>query len=258
MGLLDRILGKGGARASSAIFARVPDDTVVYAIGDIHGRLDLLEDLEAHIRRDATGRKARQRLIVCLGDYVDRGYHSCGVIEHLMASPPEGFTRVCLKGNHEAFMLRFLTDPSIAQSWFANGGLETMMSYGVALPGGGGMDVAAIERVQADFARKLPEDHRRFIDALPLVHREGDYLFVHAGIRPGIPVADQDPEDLMWIRADFLDDDSDHGLVVIHGHTVVSEPEERVNRIGIDTGAYATGQLTALVMERDERAFLST
>lgn len=257
LGLIDRILGRPETQATAQPAARVPDGTVVYAIGDVHGRLDLLESLEARIVRDAAARPAGRRAIVCLGDYVDRGYESRGVVEHLMADPPGGFERVCLKGNHEAFMLRFLEDTGIAGSWFANGGIETLMSYGVDIPPGGA-DPAGAESIRDDFERRLPAAHRDFLDALPLVHREGDYLFVHAGIRPGVTVAEQTPDDLMWIRGEFLNDPRDHGVLVVHGHTVEPEPQVRANRIGIDTGAYATGRLTALAMEGGERDFLST
>lgn len=257
MGLIDRILGRAEAPLPSESAGRVPDGTVVYAIGDVHGRLDLLAALEVRIRQDADTRAAGRRVIVCLGDYVDRGYESRGVIEHLMAPPPDGFERVCLKGNHEDFMLHFLDDASVGGSWFANGGVETLMSYGVELPAGGA-DPARAETIRDELSARLPAEHRAFLEALSLVHREGDYLFVHAGIRPGVSVADQDPHDLMWIRGDFLNDPRDHGLVVVHGHTVEPEPQVRANRIGIDTGAYATGRLTALVLEGSAREFLGS
>lgn len=247
----------GRARAEPAADYAVPPDTTVYAIGDVHGRLDLLRDLEARIADDANGRDAKRRVIVYLGDFVDRGYESRGVVDHLIAGGPDGFERKLLMGNHEEYLIRFLRDPSVGPSWMANGGIETMMSYGVET---GAMHNAEqdIARVQADFRSALPDEHREFLSSLPVEHREGGYLFVHAGIRPGVALDDQDPEDLMWIRGEFLDDTRDHGVVVVHGHTVVDDPVDRPNRIGVDTGAYATGRLTAVVLSDTARDFIST
>lgn len=231
-----------------------PRDTVVYAIGDIHGRIDLLEDLEGKIVRDAAGRPESRRVIVYLGDYVDRGYQSREVIDHLLASGPEGFERVFLRGNHEEFLVGFLADSAGARSWLSNGGVETLMSYGVEVS----MSEADAPRLQADLKRALPDTHRAFLESLPSLHREGDYVFVHAGIRPGIDLEDQTTDDLHWIRSDFLDDTRDHGAVIVHGHTVVEDPVNRANRIGVDTGAYATSCLTAVVLSGHDRDFLST
>lgn len=235
----------------------VPDGTTVYAVGDIHGRLDLLQELEDRIVADAARRDGARRVLVYLGDYVDRGYESRGVIEHFLAGGPPDFERVFLMGNHEDYMLRFLSDPSVARSWFANGGIETLMSYGVVAGGVGGTDADAA-RVQAEFRDAVPETHRTFIAGLPVSHREGDYLFVHAGIRPGVELEKQDPEDLKWIRSDFLNDKRDYGLVVVHGHTVEDKPVDRPNRVGIDTGAYATSRLTSVVLTGATREFIST
>lgn len=248
-----RKLFSRGADETGAAYA-VPDDTVVYAIGDVHGRIDLLEDLERKIQRDAEGRGASRRVIVYLGDFVDRGYQSRDVIDHLLAPGPAGFERVFLQGNHEEFLLRFLEDSSVARSWFANGGIETLMSYGVEVS----MAVADSSRVQADFKGAFPPSHRQFLESLPDMHREGDYVFVHAGIRPGVALDDQDPEDLRWIRGEFLDDNRDHGAVIVHGHTVEDDPVDRPNRIGVDTGAYATSRLTCVVLEGRARDFLAT
>jgi len=231
-----------------------PDDTVVYAIGDVHGRLDLLESLEQKIQNDARGRTEPRKVIVYLGDFVDRGYQSREVLDHLLGPGPAGFERVFLQGNHEEFLLRFLNDSSIARSWFSNGGLETMMSYGVQVS----MSASDTSRVQADFKSALPDAHRAFLEALPSMHQEGDYVFVHAGIRPGVALDAQDPEDLRWIRSDFLEDTRDHGAVIVHGHTVVENPVNRPNRICVDTGAYATSELTCVVLHGYEREFLST
>lgn len=231
-----------------------PDGTLIYAIGDVHGRLDLLTDLERMIVRDADGRDAHRRLIVYLGDYVDRGYETRGVLDHLLDEGPAGFERVFIKGNHEAFLLRFLEDSSVARQWFSNGGIETLMSYGVE----SSMDANQASRVQSEFRHAFPDAHRDFLAAMPVLHREGGYAFVHAGVRPGVALDEQDPDDLLWIRGEFLDDPSDHGVVVVHGHTVVDHPVDRPNRIGVDTGAYATGHLTCVVLQGHERMFLET
>ena len=236
---------------------RVPDGTIVYAIGDVHGRVDLVQTLEQRIVEDAGTRDATRRVIVYLGDFVDRGYESRAVIEHLLESEIDGFERVFLMGNHEEYMIRFLEDSSKARGWFANGGIETLMSYGV-IAGGSGATATDLARVQSEFRAALPDNHKAFLAGLPVMHREGDYLFVHAGIRPGVAIDDQDPEDLRWIRSDFLEDKRDYGVVVVHGHTITEHPVDRPNRIGVDTGAYASSRLTCAVLMGDRREFMST
>ena len=236
-----------------------PAGTRVYAVGDIHGRKDLLDRLLAMILRDSQRSRAGRRLIVFLGDYVDRGPQSKAVVETLLAGPPPvphwaGFRWLCLKGNHEHAMLRFLDDLSIGRAWLANGGLATIEDYA----GEDRLDEADLAELQALLRRHLPEGHATFLAGLPLSHVEGDYLFVHAGIRPGVPWDLQQPNDLMWIRSEFLSSSADHGKMVVHGHSIVKAPESRRNRIGIDTGAFASGHLTALVLEGAERRFLTT
>ena len=201
--------------------ACVPDGLLVCAIGDIHGRLDLLHELEALLVRHAETRPETRRLIVCLGDYVDRGYQSRELIDHLLAAPPAGFERICLLGNHEEFLLRFIESPADGPVWLANGGRETLMSYGVTLPSGTASD-DDIARARADFLTALRARHLGFLRALEPYHVEGDYLFVHAGIRPGRPLAGQQTGDLLWIREPFLNSGADHGHIVVHGHTVWS------------------------------------
>ncbi len=235
----------------------VPPGSCVYAIGDVHGRLDLLETLEEQIVADAERRGAARNVVVYLGDYVDRGFDSFGVIERLMDQPLTGFERVHLKGNHEDFLLRFLDDQRVGPIWMANGGLETLVSYGVRLQYG----MPQAERLttaQVGLREKLPATHLEFLRGLGLTHMEGDYLFVHAGIRPGIELAAQQPEDLLWIREEFLHDESFHQKVVVHGHTPTQGPEVFANRIGIDTGAFATGCLTCLALEGGARDFIDT
>lgn len=237
--------------------ARVADDARVYAIGDIHGRADLLAELHGRIRADAAAHPAARRAIVYLGDYVDRGPDSRGVVETILEAPLEGFDAVRLRGNHEDLMLEFLDDVAGAVNWFFNGGLATLSSYDVEPRTGAGASRPAHE-LQQKFRRALPARHLAFFRDLAVHHREGDYLFVHAGIRPGVALDDQDPHDLIWIRDAFLASREDHGFVVVHGHSIRPEPEDTGNRIGIDTGAYATGVLTCLVLQGGERRYLRT
>ncbi|MCZ6587076.1 MAG: metallophosphoesterase [Alphaproteobacteria bacterium] len=250
--------GRHRKRDSSVpTLSSVPAGTVVYAIGDIHGRLDLLQRLEAKIQHDAAGLGADRRLIVCLGDYIDRGDNSYGVIEHLLQEPPESFERICLTGNHEAYLVRFFDDSTVAAAWLDNGGRETLLSYGVPPPARPDHDGAS-EALQTELLACLPPSHEAFLRTLALSHREGDYLFVHAGVRPGVPFDRQDPHDLIWIREEFLNDGRDFGAVVVHGHSIRLEPDNLTNRIGVDTGGYATGRLTCVVLWGNERRFLST
>ncbi len=228
----------------------VPDGLRVYAIGDVHGRADLLEELYDAIARDAARARGQAGVIVHLGDYVDRGAWSRAVLERLLAPPPGGMARICLKGNHEALMLDFLAGRDHSGLWLANGGIDTLRSYGVSGQGGEGLRRA--------LAARLPAEHHAFLAGLPLSHRVGDYHFCHAGVRPGVPLACQSEADLLWIREEFLDSGADFGAVVVHGHTVTRDPVERANRIGIDTGAYATGRLTCLVLSGRGRAYLTT
>jgi serine/threonine protein phosphatase 1 len=229
----------------------IPAGLAVYAIGDIHGRSDLLDRLHEAILADAAGRPAVGRRIVYLGDYIDRGEDSAGVIDRLVEEPLPGFDAVHLCGNHEDFLLRFLVDERIAPHWLHNGGDATLASYGVPIESDWG-------RMQRNLLRALPRRHLAFLENLALSHEVGDYLFVHAGIRPGLPLDWQRREDLLWIRNEFLTATAPHGRIVVHGHSIAHEPEFRSNRIGIDTGAYMTGRLTCLVLERSEQLLIQT
>ena len=235
----------------------VPPGTRVYAVGDVHGELPALIRLVAMIREDAVGSTAERRVLIFVGDYVDRGLESRGVIDFLLANPAPGFESVFLRGNHESWMAAFLDDARAGAQWLAAGGQATLLSYRVALPPPP-RDAAHFERVREALARALPRDHRTFLERLSLSHTEGDYAFVHAGIRPGIGLADQHEDDLLWIREEFIHDRRDHGKMIVHGHSLTHRPEIRPNRIGIDTGAYATGRLTCLVLEGTDRRFLTT
>jgi serine/threonine protein phosphatase 1 len=240
------MMPRGGAQAPRP----APDGLAIYAVGDIHGRLDLLIELQARILADAARRRAARRVVVYLGDYVDRGPDSRSVLERLTARPLPGFDSVHLRGNHEQMMLDFADGSGRGMAWFPNGGGETLASYGLDAPAGGlrpAPDAAA--RLRAGLLAALPTSHDAFLRALPACHRIGDYVFVHAGIRPGVALADQSEVDMLWIREPFLGANTEHGFVVVHGHTVSLAPQIRTNRIGIDTGAYATGVLTALAIE---------
>ena len=233
----------------------VPSGSVVYAIGDIHGETAKLDTLHAMIRADAAGRAAERGVAVYLGDYVDRGPDSAGVVDRLTADTLPGFERVFLMGNHEDFLLQFLDLAESMSAWFYNGGVQTLESYDVD-PRGDGERLADPRDVRDRFRARLPQAHRAFLEALELYRVEGDYLFVHAGIRPGRALAEQSRNDLLWIREEFIHSTADHGHIVVHGHTPRENVEVRPNRIGIDTGAVYGGKLTALVLEGEKREFL--
>ena len=228
--------------------ARLPPGLRIYAIGDIHGRADLLERLHALIEADMqTG--PERRVIVYLGDYVDRGPDSSAVIERLCRQRLPEAEVVALLGNHEAMMLEFLDAPFGAPLWLANGGDATLRSYHVRVPHSSDEFLLA----QRALRGALPRHHLHFLQGLQIQARFGDYLFVHAGIKPGLPLDRQSREQMIWIRDVFLDSEADHGAVVVHGHTIVDDVEWRPDRIGIDTGAYCTGVLTALALEGGDR-----
>ncbi len=235
--------------------AQIPNENKrLYVIGDIHGRLDLLDRLIAMIRRDAE-EHGDAALTVTLGDYVDRGPESRGVLDRLLSNPFPG-DYVALKGNHEALLEAFLDDPAIGTRWRQLGGLETLHSFGIAvapLMVGRNYDQAAVQ-----LRASLTSEQRKFLASLESSLTVGRYFLCHAGIRPGVPFERQKEEDLLWIRDEFLNSRTDFGKIVVHGHTPTEEPEVLPNRINIDTGAFATGRLTCLVIDHDQRRFLST
>jgi len=236
--------------------ARAPKNTLIYAVGDIHGQSHLLDDLLDQIVNDALGFAADRRVLIFVGDYVDRGPGSADVIERLITGLPDGFETHCLLGNHEVILLTFLDRPGTLGHWFSNGGEATLASYGVTAPEDfESLDAATLCR--DDFAAALPKRHLNFLNALELHYTCGDYLFVHAGLRPGVKLKKQDPKDLVWIRDEFLDSGEDFGAVVVHGHTPGRMPVIRSNRIGIDTGAVVNGRLTAIRLHEKKRNFLS-
>ena len=227
------------------------DGRAIYAVGDIHGHLDLLDQLLDVIADDfaSMGRSDRPVLIF-VGDYVDRGPMSKGVIDRLIELKADSekhgaFELRTLMGNHEQTMLSFLENPEAGPAWVEFGGGETLVSYGVDRPILRA-DAEAWLNAQAQLQRNLPSEHLTFLRGLELSAVYGDYLFVHAGVRPGVPLEQQNPEDMMWIRGEFLSQPHRLNYVVVHGHTPDEEPFLGPDRINIDTGAYATGVLTAV------------
>jgi len=252
-GMIFSRLARTFEKRKPPIPAAAPANTRIYAIGDVHGREDLLSELAVLIEADL-GTAPSAVVTVFLGDYIDRGPRSASVVERLAARRFPTPIRT-LRGNHEETMRQFLNDASILGDWRRYGGLETLHSYGVdvsqAIRGEG------FELARASFLEVLPAEHRDFLEATELSITLGDYFFCHAGVRPGIALENQSPEDLLWIRDDFLRFDRPFGKIVVHGHTPVSVPEVKSNRINIDTGAFATSMLTCLVLEEGERRFLS-
>lgn len=234
-------------------------DRLVYAVGDVHGRLDLLEPLIRQIAADVLDvGPARRPVLVFVGDYVDRGLESKGVIDRILALRAEAAFEVrTLKGNHEEAMISFLNDAAAGPEWCEYGGAQTLASYGVAQPKLRG-DAAEWERTREEFGRLIPASHLAFLSSLELILTIGDYAFVHAGLRPGLSIEDQDAHDLMWIRDVFLNERRPFEKVVVHGHTPEEEPYIGPSRIGIDTGAYATGVLTAVRLAGEERTILQS
>ena len=226
----------------------LPMDHRLYCVGDIHGRLDLLQDMHQKIALDALDFDDR-KILVYLGDYIDRGMHSKQVVDCLLANSFPDFEKIFLLGNHEQVLLQFLLgkDDAIAHDWFRFGGLSTLVSYGVNVHGI--PNAKDLPGLRTELMEKLPPAHLDFFRRLALNYEIGGYYFVHAGIKPKIKLHLQRPEDLLWIREEFLTSDVFHGKVIVHGHSVTEEPEIRPNRIGIDTGAYISGKLTCAVFE---------
>lgn len=234
----------------------IPAGERVYAIGDIHGRDDLFAALLERIAADNAARGAAQTTIILLGDLVDRGPASAQVVARAMALRDSDVRVRWLIGNHEEVFLKALgRDPALVRYFVRIGGAPTIHSYGIA---GEAYDAMSFEELAEALPAHVPSDHIAFLAAGEDSIAIGDYLFVHAGIRPGVAVDAQTPGDMRWIREDFLSDDADHGPMIVHGHTIFDDVDERHNRIGIDTGAYKSGKLTALALEGSERWYLST
>ncbi len=236
---------------------RVPDRTRVYAVGDLHGRSDLLAVMHERIQADLGQSPAERVVFVYIGDYIDRGEGSRDVVETLSSQAADGIERIFLRGNHEDMMLRFLDGGASIGTWMMNGGVATLRGYGVEWgENPSGRDGS--EATRQNLLAALPPHHLAFLRGLAVSHVEGDYLFVHAGIRPGIDLDRQDPHDMIWIREEFLDSREEFGKVVVHGHTVSPVPVVLDNRIGIDTGAYKSDVLTCAVLEANTLRLLNT
>lgn len=234
----------------------LPEGMRVYAIGDIHGRADLLNEMHAAIMDHAADASPAENHIVYLGDYVDRGLQVKAVMDLLVAGPPEGFTPVYLRGNHEEMLLNFLENAGSLDDWLALGGRVTLLSYGVKVPSLISDSVRAGE-VRSAFMEAFPKIHHNFLSELQLYFQAGDYLFVHAGIRPGIALEKQNPTDFAWIREPFLSSRKASEWRVVHGHNITEKPEILPSRIGVDTGAFATGRLSCVMLEGGRLAHLT-
>lgn len=234
----------------------VPPGYRVYAVGDVHGRLDLLDDALSRIEADIHSRARAQNIIVFLGDLIDRGPSSAQVIERVRTYRRPAVRTVFLSGNHEEVLLRLLRGESLfLRDWLNFGGAQCARSYGISSTALKRMDPGQAVEV---LRQKIPGHDQAFLKSFVDTFRIGSYLFVHAGVRPGVPLSDQTQADLRWIRRPFLENDDDHGFVVVHGHTIAEQVDVRANRIGLDTGAYRSGVLTAMGLEGRERWFLQT
>ena len=227
----------------------------IYAIGDIHGRLDLLNELLARITSDIALRPTARPLYVFLGDYIDRGPSSRETIDRLIEHG-KAHESVFLKGNHELIAIKCLSDRGLFDQWLRLGGLETLVSYGV--PAETLANGKQIAELQSAFHSALPQAHFRFFRDLKNSFECGDFFFAHAGVKPNVELSRQKENDLLWIRGEFLTSKDDFGKIIVHGHTPTREIEVRPNRINIDTGAFATGRLSCLVLEGEELSVIDT
>lgn len=262
---LRRLFGLTRTADNPPSIARMPSGLCVYAIGDIHGQCGALDRLISLIESDAVRLREQDGLtseLVFLGDYIDRGPDSRGVLNRLRrlqtrGERGQGMACRFLLGNHEQAMMDFLENPATGAEWLAYGGAETLHSYGVRATVGT-TDPGRHRAMRDALAQALPDEHRQFLDGLEPMIVQGDYVFVHAGIRPGRALANQKLEDLLWIREPFLSWSRPHEKIVVHGHTVVDAPELLSNRLGIDTGAYATGVLTAVALHGTSQRILQS
>lgn len=239
----------------SAPAPEIPPNRRIYAVGDIHGRLDLLDRLLAMIESDDAARGGPDSELIFLGDLVDRGPHSRGVVDRLMALADRRPARFLMGNHEEVFLSAVAGDLKALRFLIRIGGRETLLSYGISENDYRTLDFEGLmEAVQA----AVPAAHIAFLAAFEHWIEAGDYLFVHAGLRPGVLLEEQKPADLRWIRDDFLKHRDSFGKIVVHGHSITDDIDERGNRIGIDTGAFASGKLTAIGLEGGERWYLST
>ncbi|MDA0261679.1 MAG: metallophosphoesterase [Proteobacteria bacterium] len=238
---------------------RIPDGQRLYAVGDIHGRDDLIATLHARIRDDAASAGDLENWIIYLGDYIDRGEGTYRVIRSIIKDPLPNFQKNYLKGNHEDLMLDFLSGGWDINRWLSVGGSSTLSSYGVEETlWMHEFDVQRVEELRIELTQAIPMAHLTFLRNLRLTHRSGDYFFVHAGVRPGTKLERQDGQDLMWIRDEFTRSRAHHGAVIVHGHSIVKDVDFAGNRIAVDTGAWRTDRLSCLVLEGASQRVLHT
>lgn len=232
---------------------RIPKGVRIYAVGDVHGRADALKNVFTRIDADRRARPATRTVEIFLGDYVDRGGASREVLDLLIARSHTD-ELLLLKGNHEELFLEFFDNPALLSSWRQYGGLQTLISYGLKPS----LNPTADEQKQLarEFTAKVPARHRKMLSELPTSFKFGDFFFVHAGVRPGVPLEQQKEHDLLWIREEFLLHERDFEKIIVHGHTPVPEPDVHRNRINLDIGAYATGKLACLVIEEKRLGFI--
>lgn len=240
------------SKAEPASLAATPDGQRVYAIGDIHGCDALFAALIEAIERDDKEAGDAESLVILLGDLVDRGPDSAGVIARAKAWQTRRAVRI-LTGNHEEMFLRSFSDVEMLRHFLRHGGRETVLSFGVPKAR---YTSSSLEEVQNMLLARVPQDVRDYVAGFEALIEVGDYVFVHAGINPEAPLSEQTKHDLRWIREPFLSWEGQHEKLVVHGHTIHEEPQDKGNRIGIDTGAYNTGRLTCLVLEGTSRRFI--
>jgi serine/threonine protein phosphatase 1 len=255
---IGRLGGKdpGLAEATGSVAPNSSAEEVIYAVGDVHGRLDLLRRLEALITADLAQRQAKHSTLVMLGDYIDRGADSRGVIEHLSTRKGLCSEEIFLRGNHEQVLLDFLDDAAVLGSWCHFGGLETLYAYGLkpSLP----LTPESQEELRLALRRALPPPHLSFLQGTRLSFETATHFFAHAGVNPRASLARQTAADLLWIRDDFLASTRRLEKVIVHGHTPRETPEVLAHRINVDTGAYATGRLSCAVLTGGRCQFIST
>jgi serine/threonine protein phosphatase 1 len=231
----------------------LPEGLRIYAVGDVHGRADLLKQLFSRVDEDLKKHPIAETIHIFLGDYIDRGLNSAAVLD-LLIERARTHRMSCLKGNHEVFLSEFLEDPGVLKHWARYGALPTLASYGLTPKINA--DPKELAELSASLCNAIPKRHSQFLAGLKLSFTCGDFFFVHAGVRPGTALSRQCEDDLLWIRDDFLLHEEPFEKIIVHGHTPVWEPDVRNNRINIDTGAYATGRLTCLRLERDKIEFV--
>ena len=235
---------------------QLPDDQRVYAIGDVHGRLDLLIKLLEMVNKDIAAHADFQNNVVFLGDYIDRGPDPAGVIDHLIDLSIPDTTCVCLMGNHERYMMDIAKGTALIEMWFRNGGRTTAKSYGIEV---GTSDITQdVDQFRDALQENVPDRHWQFLQGLKTSWRIGSVFFAHAGVNPARSLDQQTEQDLIWIREKFLHSERDHGALIVHGHTPGPEPEVLRNRINVDTLAYQSGHLTAAILENSHCRFLTT